>query len=659
MDFINQFIHDQIVFALSWAVLHSLWQALLIMILVRLGINSSLVRQAHTRYRLAFGGLLAILLAFAGTIYYYYEPAGTTTLYLAPTMADSAAFAEWIPTPLSWWQRFELTVSTYQHITASLWLLGFSGFLLRMLGGLWYVQDIKRRHTLSLSPEIQGMAQRVASRLGMLRTPPVMASALLSTPAVIGWIKPVILFPAALVNQLSTKEMEAILAHELAHVIRQDYLLNILQTVAEALLYFNPAVWHLSAIIRREREHCCDDLAIQACGNPLDYAKALLRLEEVILPAPALAMGLKTGQGALLHRITRILQPDIKSNSMEKTIIIGLFMALLFSFSVQATERSDAGFNPMAALMISHDSVPKTIIKRIIENKNGQEVETLIENGRLTALKINGNDIPASEWSAYQEYIPTDNNKEETISVFVLKKSDTTPGDSITVEVQAIQNGNPIYIVDGIRMGSPDMLPIDNIEAIEVLKDGPATAAYGLSGNDNVVIITTKSGKKQTNLEVPLKTFVRSYYLQADSLAQEKEIIELFGNARIMEFNAEDMDDKQLQELIRQAIPDSLGVFISPSNLQKTITDEVKVVRGSWLEERLVGNNNVQTALEKEMLRDGLLKQGAGYKLELGHGSMKVNGKKMPEGLARKYQQIYESKTGISIVKGSKILLNK
>jgi bla regulator protein blaR1 len=655
MDFLYQFLDDQVVFALSWAVLHSLWQALLIMILVRLGINSGLVRQAHTRYKLAFSGLLAILLAFAGTIYHYYEPAGTTTLYLAPTMADSAAFAEWIPTPLSWWQRFELTVSTYQHITASLWLLGFSGFLLRMIGGLWYVQGIKRRYTLSLPPEIQGMAHRVATRLGMQHTPPVMASAHLSTPAVIGWIKPVILFPAALVNQLSTKEMEAILAHELAHVIRQDYLLNILQTVAEAMLYFNPAVWYLSAIIRREREHCCDDLAIKACGNPLEYAKALLRLEEIILPAPALAMGLKTGQGALLHRITRILQPDIKSNSMEKTIIIGLFMALLFSFSVQATERSDAGFNATTALMISHDSVPKTIIKRIIENKNGQQVETQTENGRLTALKINGKDIPASEWSAYQELIPKEENEPEMVSVFVINKSALAPGDSTKVGIPS----KAIYIVDGIRMDSPDMLPIDNIEAIEVLKDGPATAAYGLSGNNNVVIITTKSGKKQAPLEVPLKTIVRNYYLQADSLVQEKEIIELFGNARIMEFNAEDMVDKQLQELIRQAIPDSLGVFISPSNLQKTITDEVKVVRGTWVEERLVGNNNVQTALEKEMLRDGLLKQGAGYKLELGHSSMKVNGKKMPEGLARKYQQIYESKTGISIVKGSRILLHQ
>ena len=105
----------------------------------------------------------------------------------------------------------------------------------------------------------------------------------------IGWLRPVILFPASALTGLSAEQLEALLAHELAHIRRYDYLVNLLQTTVETLFFYHPAVWWVSAQVRQEREHCCDDLAVAACGDVLTYARALTALEQLRGSEPQLA----------------------------------------------------------------------------------------------------------------------------------------------------------------------------------------------------------------------------------------------------------------------------------------------------------------------------------------------------------------------------------
>ena len=109
------------------------------------------------------------------------------------------------------------------------------------------------------------------------------SSTLINTPVVVGYIKPTILFPIALINQLSIVEIEAILAHELAHIKRHDYLLNIIQILIETIFYYHPAIWFISSKVRFERENCCDDLAIDKIGSSVSYAKTLIKLQELKL----------------------------------------------------------------------------------------------------------------------------------------------------------------------------------------------------------------------------------------------------------------------------------------------------------------------------------------------------------------------------------------
>jgi TonB family protein len=133
----------------------------------------------------------------------------------------------------------------------------------------------------------------------------VLVAAAGESPAVIGWLRPAILLPAATLLNLTPDQLEAVLAHELAHIRRQDYLVNLLQVVAETLLFYHPAVWWVSARMRHERELCCDDLAVRSCGDALCYARALTRLERLRLTAPAMAMG--SNGGSMLYRIQRLM----------------------------------------------------------------------------------------------------------------------------------------------------------------------------------------------------------------------------------------------------------------------------------------------------------------------------------------------------------------
>ena len=115
----------------------------------------------------------------------------------------------------------------------------------------------------------------LAARLGIRRPVRLLESARVQVPVVIGALRPVLLLPASALTGLAPAQVEAVLAHELAHIRRHDYPVNLLQSAAETLLFYHPGVWWLSARIRAEREHCCDDIAVRVCGDAVGYAEAL------------------------------------------------------------------------------------------------------------------------------------------------------------------------------------------------------------------------------------------------------------------------------------------------------------------------------------------------------------------------------------------------
>jgi beta-lactamase regulating signal transducer with metallopeptidase domain len=225
------------------------------------------------------------------------------------------------------------------------WLVGVFGLSAWHLGGWAQLQRLKRRMVRPVADAVQTRLTILAERLGIHRAVGLLESALVDVPTVVGWIKPVILLPASALTGLSAEQLEAILAHELAHIRRYDYLVNILQTVVEILGFYHPALWWVSHRIRIERENCCDDLAVQICGDSVRYARALTHLEEMRHSRTQLAVA--ADGGSLISRIARLLGHPV-NDDRRFAWLPGLIALLLvggliipFVYSVPARARPE------------------------------------------------------------------------------------------------------------------------------------------------------------------------------------------------------------------------------------------------------------------------------------------------------------------------------
>jgi hypothetical protein len=176
----------------------------------------------------------------------------------------------------------------------------------RSLGGWISIQRMRRRATPIESRGCRSCLARLTERLAIRRSVALLESEQVHVPSVMGWLRPAILLPFSAMTGMSIQHVEAILAHELAHVRRNDYLVNLIQTAVETLLFYHPAIWWISRQVRNERENCCDDLAVRAIGDVRVYSAALAAMEEIRMIEPALAVS----GGSLVERIRRLLKAE-------------------------------------------------------------------------------------------------------------------------------------------------------------------------------------------------------------------------------------------------------------------------------------------------------------------------------------------------------------
>jgi bla regulator protein blaR1 len=303
---------------LGWSLLHFVWQgaaaALLLLLLNRL------LRHAapHLRYVLA-SATLALMLLLPVLTFVLLHKAGESsraglpgagpnvaraTGAFAGPLAAAGHAAEASPDRVEALRR---RIEPLLPGFVGLWGAGVLLLSLRSLGGWVLVQRLRRS---GLVPPVAGLERslaRLCQALCIGAPVRLWQSALVQVPTVIGALRPIVLLPASALTGLSPEQVELILAHELAHIRRWDYLVNLLQTLVETLLFYHPAVWWVSERMRVEREHCCDDLAVAACGNPLRYARALADLQSLCWDPPAFAMA--ANGGSLFERVARLVAP--------------------------------------------------------------------------------------------------------------------------------------------------------------------------------------------------------------------------------------------------------------------------------------------------------------------------------------------------------------
>ncbi|MBX3441818.1 MAG: carboxypeptidase regulatory-like domain-containing protein [Planctomyces sp.] len=357
----------------GWTLLHTLWQFAAVACLSGLALSALPRARATTRHTVALGGLLAM--AVLPVVTWFALPGPSTTADAAYRAEPPIAAAEIVSTPQSMgtggvpeqsdWQSpvaatgpaaaapadamHELTTTagstTPNDVAAAaisaslrariepwlpelvvLWCVGVLLFALRLVVG-WLA--IRRLRTLDVRPvpnSVQALLRETAGRLGVWMPVSVLESARVHAPLVIGLLRPLILLPATAITGLPASQLQAILAHELAHVRRLDGVVNLLQILLETLFFYHPAVWRQSRRLRFERENCCDDLAVAVHGNRVEYGRALLAMEEFRGARPVLALGV--ADGSLLARIQRITGPDVPRSPIA---FGGLAMLVLFA----------------------------------------------------------------------------------------------------------------------------------------------------------------------------------------------------------------------------------------------------------------------------------------------------------------------------------------
>jgi len=250
----------------------------------------------------------------------------------------------------------------------------------------------------------------------------------------LGIIKPILLFPIGLINSLSPKEVEAILAHELAHIKRHDYFFNILQSFAEVAFYYHPAIWYISNVIRNERENCCDDIAIATTGHPVSYAKTLVKLQELKGVALKPAMAFSGNSGAFKRRVMRILEnPQKASFIKDKLVMTTIFLACLFTgadnIPLDGTVEQSDKFDIYVIddcpkdpedIKLYLDTIPERNTYSIKKKSLEKEIELDMENGEIVKLKIDGEDIPESEYEKHADIVEelTPDQDQDVITVF-------------------------------------------------------------------------------------------------------------------------------------------------------------------------------------------------------------------------------------------------
>jgi beta-lactamase regulating signal transducer with metallopeptidase domain len=285
--------------AAAWALVHFLWQGTLVGLAIA-GVLSLLERrQASTRYAVAVGALLLLAVLPVVTAVGFTPPVETP--YAAAVTSPGSGILPAVPEP-----QGTVMVQTFGGSllpwVLGLWLAGVAILSVYHLGGWSFARRLSRQGQPA-EGTTTALLHDLRRRLGIRRQVTLLESLTVSVPIVVGWLRPVVLVPASALTGLSPAQLEAILAHELAHVRRHDYLVNLLQTAVETLLFYHPAVWWVSSQVRRERENCCDDLAVAVCGNRLSYARALVDLEGLRSPRLALA----ASGGSLSERVRRLV----------------------------------------------------------------------------------------------------------------------------------------------------------------------------------------------------------------------------------------------------------------------------------------------------------------------------------------------------------------
>jgi len=486
MNLTQTWIESSWMKALGWTFVHSIWQIAFIGLLLFIVLKCIPGRSAHTRYTISTLALWTTLVTALCTFIIMLPDQKNITEVSGNIILVTATNSVSLANQLSTWLEARMPMML------SIWLGGVAILMLRLIFSLGWVSHL--RYDSFPQEQLQSTLNHIIRRLKLNVKATTAESHHIQSPVTIGHLKPLVLFPIGIINQLTPNEVEAILTHELAHIVRRDYLANIMQSFIETLFYYHPVTWWISRMVRSERENRADDLAVSWCGDHLGYAKALFTIQEMQAESiPNLAVGFASRKGAMLARIQRILNVPYKNhNQMEKTVLLSLcslcFLAFTLTGHAHDNRQQEKTNFPMTFTARNEnvvDSIPSSGTYKIHKKTDAQDISVEVKDGDVKELKIDGKDIAPSEFDQYDKVIDELFGSIETpptMEGFPTPEAPMMPATPMMPPVEVYAYGFPAM---------PPIPPMPKME-LEKLKELDQLKFYNGFDHDGALIINGK-----------------------------------------------------------------------------------------------------------------------------------------------------------------------
>lgn len=481
-------VNDSLIKAVSWTLIHSLWLGLATALLAGLTLLLTKKATSAIRYNLLAGLSILFLVAIGFLFYTEFETQTTVshadnlvknTVQTQPLVSVSnTVIKEEGSAPLSILVEF---ISKSSSWIVFIWFVVFIFKCIRMTGDLRQVYRARNYQTIS-PPEIwRKRVSELQVSLRIKRNVRLLESKLVSIPSVTGFFKPVILVPVGLLNNIPQDQVEAILLHELAHIRRSDYAVNLMQTFIEILFFFNPGILWISSLLKDERENCCDDLAISVTNNKKEFVNALISFQEYNMNTQRFALQFGDQKMKLADRAKRILFNTNKMLSTREKYFLSACVAMsvvLFLVILNVNSSSAQEIKVPTSELLGNDKYnPKDIpegtsIRYVDENKGKESHVYIFKNDgvlyqvpeNLEHFKVDGQLITGKDRekylpeikeliAMYESAIATDISEEERIideaSKIIDKHSAIIDKHSAVIDKHVAVIDEQVKILDG------------------------------------------------------------------------------------------------------------------------------------------------------------------------------------------------------------------
>ena len=389
MQNIVEILPQNVAIALGWSLFHSIWQSVLLV--VTFHFLNYYLKGNSLKYKIGISLIFMQLALSIITYNYIFEPLTITnsTGNNKEIITDFIISNSVVSNETSILSNLNSWFNANINLIVIFWFLGIALYVIRFIFNIYQIKQLKTNGLHEVEQEIKAIFEKLILSMNISHKVKLKESSNVNSPLLIGHLKPFILLPAGLSATLSISEIEAILAHELAHLKRHDYLINLGQSVIDILYFFNPALLYLSSKTRDLRENCCDDLASEICGSKLPIAKALVQLEQYRHDSK-LAMAFGRNTSSLKKRIQNLLGILPEKNKSNNGILIVLLMCFITLFYLKI----ENGFaqNPPNKKTPKNEVVYKNkIVEKYYLEKSGPFIHLNDKNGKsLTIRQING-----------------------------------------------------------------------------------------------------------------------------------------------------------------------------------------------------------------------------------------------------------------------------